>query len=85
METKGAEKLGYKFRDKITGFTGIATGFVQYISGCNQLLIAPECGADGALRDSNWFDEQRMVQVYQERVALDNSHTPGFDTMAPKR
>jgi len=78
-------QLGKKYKDKITGFEGIATGTVQYISGCNQALLAPAVGADGALKDSQWLDEQRLQPVEGETITLDNGENPGFDCAAPKR
>jgi hypothetical protein len=79
-------KIGITYRDKITGFTGLATGYVQYISGCNQLLLAPPVGPDGTMRDSAWFDQQRLEVVKGgPTVSLDNGQTPGFDRAAPRR
>jgi hypothetical protein len=79
-------KLGYQYKDKITGFGGIATGHAQYISGCSQVLLAPPCAADGTMRESQWFDEQRLeAQSSTAVVALDNGATPGPDRQAPKR
>lgn len=77
--------LGKTYRDKITGFRGVATGYVQYISGCNQVLIQPSV-KDGALVDSHWFDVQRLeVDDSAPIVVLDNGSTPGCDRAAPKR
>ena len=78
-------ELGRKVKDKITGFTGTVTGLCQYISGCNQALVAPAVGKDGVAKDSAWFDEQRLEYVGTEKVTLDNGKTPGFDRAAPKR
>jgi len=79
-------KLGTTYKDKITGFVGVATGFVQYISGCNQALIQPRCGDDGSMRDSQWFDQQRLDEQPQfPLVTLDNGATPGCDRAAPRR
>lgn len=79
-------ELGKTYADKITGFSGVATGHVNYISGCNQVLLAPKVDGDGKLRDSQWFDEQRLeLQGTQPQVVLDNSRTPGPDREAPKR
>lgn len=79
-------ELGKTYKDRITGFVGVATGFVKYISGCNQALLAPRCGEDGALRDSQWFDQQRLEAVpNMPVVALDNGATPGADRAAPRR
>jgi hypothetical protein len=80
------ELLGLKARDRITGFNGTITGFVTYISGCNQALITPSLAPDGALREPMWIDEQRLiVDRGPERIVLDNRRAPGFDKQAPKR
>lgn len=79
-------ELGITVQDRITGFRGIVTGFVQYLSGCNQALVVPAVAPDGALRDSQWFDVQRLVpDTTVAPLVLDNSETPGFDAPAPKR
>jgi hypothetical protein len=79
-------KLESKVKDKITGFNGIVTGFVTYLSGCNQALVVPKVGIDGALEEAQWFDEQRLeVDMKFEPISLDNSKTPGADITAPKR
>lgn len=77
--------LGATYTDRITGFSGIATGHVTYISGCNQVLLAPPVDAEGKLRDSQWFDEQRLELQPGRQVILDNSGGNGFDKAAPKR
>jgi len=77
-------ELGMKYRDKITGFEGIATGHVQYISGYKQALLAPPVN-DGAMVDSNWIDEQRLELVGDDKLVLNNDENPGFDKAAPKR
>lgn len=78
--------LGLTFRDKITGFRGVATGQVEYLTGCNQVLLAPPIGSDGKPQDAHWFDVQRLARDYEvERIVLDNGPTPGCDVPAPKR
>lgn len=76
--------LGYKGKDRITGFEGIVTGYVQYVTGCNQLLLAPKVGKDGSAKEAQWFDQQRVV-LSGKPIALDNGKSPGFDKAAPKR
>lgn len=84
--TTGAGVLGYKVRDKITGFEGVATGYVTYISGCNQVWIAPfGLDKDGKARESHWFDEQRLEIVEGDRTVLENAKAPGFDKAPPAR
>jgi hypothetical protein len=81
-----AIELGHTYKDKITGFTGVATGYVQYLTGCNQALIQPRINDDGAMRDSVWFDQQRLEeQAGVPAVTLDNGSTPGCDRAAPRR
>ena len=78
-------ELGGKYKDKITGFTGVATGYVKYISGCNQALLAPKVGKDGDFVETQWFDEQRLVPMKAKTISLDNEKPPGFGKAAPKR
>lgn len=78
-------QLGQTVKDKITGFSGIVTGRVEYLTGCNQLLVAPPVKDDGAFRDSQWFDEQRCDVLNATPIALHNGETPGFDAPAPRR
>lgn len=53
--------LGYTVIDQVTGFKGIVTGQVQYLTGCNQYLVVPRIDDKGAMRDGNWLDESRLV------------------------
>jgi hypothetical protein len=50
-------KLGIRVKDKITGFSGVVSGFVTYLSGCNQALVILEVGKDGTFKDGQWFDD----------------------------
>jgi len=77
--------LGSKVKDKITGFTGIVTGRCEYITGCNQVLVAPQVTESGDFKESHWFDEQRLDQVGDAILVLDNGASPGFDKPAPIR
>lgn len=79
-----SEILGMRYVDKITRFEGVAIGYVQYITGCNQVLLAPQVGEDGAWKESQWIDEQRLVAQSHRPIVLDNGSSPGFDKAAPK-
>lgn len=79
------KELGQTVEDQITGFTGVVTGRVEYISGCNQVLVTPKIGKDGSIRSAEWFDEQRVLIKSGDRLILENGANPGFDKMAPKR
>jgi hypothetical protein len=77
-------KLGVTATDRITGFSGVVTGYCEYISGCNQALLIPKVGADGAHREGQWYDVQRLdVDPNIKAVVLDNGPTPGFDNPGP--
>lgn len=76
--------LGRKGKDKITGFAGIVTGFVEYITGCNQLLLMPSVGKDGKSGEGQWFDDSR-VDLTGKAIVLDSSKANGPDMEAPKR
>lgn len=80
-------QLGAKYKDRITGFEGRATGHVRYITGCNQVLLAPTVRPDGSLAESVWLDEQRLQLTSEpdDVVVLNNGATPGPDRPAPIR
>lgn len=78
-------QLGCTYKDKVTGFQGIATGHAKYISGCSQVLLMPPSKPDGSFVDGQWFDEQRLDKIGKDKLTLDNEVTPGADKPAPKR
>jgi len=53
------ELLGKKAKDKISGFTGVATSMHIYLTGCTQFGIQAEC-KDNSLPDIKFFDEGRL-------------------------
>lgn len=77
--------LGKKAKDKITGFEGTCTGFCVYLSGCNQVLVAPPVNEKGEFQSSRWFDVQRCELLESDPVKLDADEPPGFDSPAPIR
>lgn len=79
-------ELGSKVEDQLTGFSGIATARVQYVTGCNQYLVQPRCGPNGEFVDSHWFDEHRLyVDTAVQPMVLDNKKDQGPCGMAPKK
>lgn len=78
-------EIGSEVQDVITGFKGIVTGRVEYITGCNQVLVAPKAAKDGSMRDSTWIDEQRVKVTKKAKTFFDNGKTPGFDKQPPVR
>ena len=79
-------ELGKRYLDKITGFTGIATGWVTYITGCNQVLLQPRVNEKNEVSDGRWFDEQRLEEpLGYDKVTLINGNASGFDQLPPVR
>lgn len=76
--------FGHKVKDKITGFTGVVTGYCVYISGCNQLCIQPPVNDKNEYPDGKWFDEQRVEILGDKALQLINVAN-GFDAPPPVR
>jgi hypothetical protein len=76
-------KLGATVAEDISGFMGVVTGLVHYISGCEQALIQPRCKDDGSLVEAHWFDVDRLDVLDRPVVRVGAAKT-GFDIPAPK-
>lgn len=76
--------LGDKVTDTITGFTGIVTGIVHYISGCDQALLTPRVKDDGTAIDARWYDIDRLALV-EAKQAKKRARRVGADMPAPIR
>lgn len=79
METNGIV-LGRTYRDCITGFQGVATGYVTYLTGCNQVVVSPGLNKDGEFQEGHWFDETRLehvVEVDDKQIPPRTSDGPG--------
>lgn len=78
--------LGNSAIDRVTGFTGVITGFCAYLTACSQYLVVPKCGADDKHAEGQWFDQQRVeTDAMMTPMVLDNAGANGPDTPAPKR
>lgn len=58
---KHLEYLGLPVRDKVTQFNGVVTSVTFDLYGCIQCLVNPGCDKDGVLRESAWFDLNRLA------------------------
>ncbi len=62
--------LGDKVKDALTGFTGIAVGYTEWLYGCVRIAIESEkLDKDGKPQDELWFDKQRVVLVKTKRAS----------------
>lgn len=76
-------EFGKTYRDRITGFIGVATGQCSYITGCNQVLLAPHAKPDGDVAEPRWFDVDRVEDAGQKQIQLGNATSVGPDRQAP--
>jgi hypothetical protein len=75
-----------RFATALPASRASSTGYVTYLTGCNQCLVVPRISpTDGKLMDSHWLDEQRLVVLSDSPIVLDNGSAPGFDKEPPKR
>lgn len=82
-------ELGRTYKDVVTGFQGIAIGRVEYVSGCNQVLVQPVV-INGEWKDSHWFDEERLIlnrdiARIPDLLGIGRSPAKGYDKEAPRR
>ena len=78
------DHLGYKARDIITGFEGTIVGRVTYLTGCEQLLLAPAVDKKGEPREAHWYDIDRIEIITATPVALPRTSN-GADRPAPTK
>lgn len=77
-------KLGQTVKDQVTGFSGVVTGTVQYLTGCKQALVQPPCKSKNDFVSSIWFDEDRLT-VTKEKPLTIKVENNGPDRPAPIR
>ena len=70
-------KLGDKVRDKITGFTGIATSKTEFINGSIQYLVAPKVGKDNKMIEEIAIDEGSLEVISVKRKKVVKKETGG--------
>jgi len=77
--------LGFKAKDKITGFKGMITGHVRYITGCDQVILTPNVDNAGKYIDSKWYDVNRIeiISTDQLIIAKDPKEKVGAGEPAP--
>ena len=73
-------ELGATVKEVISGFTGVVTGRVQYITGCFQYLITSR----NADVKPVWYDEDRLESSNKKKLVL-NRGNDGPDMQAPTK
>jgi hypothetical protein len=71
--------LGDKVKDTVTGFTGIAVARVNWLHGCDRIIIQPAgTDKDGKIFESQHFDEPQVIVLQPKKVKEGNHSTGGF-------
>ena len=65
---KHIELLGYKAKDKITGFEGVIDSICFDLYGCVQAALKPKVKKDGEVPSGNWFDVTRLEIDQKSRI-----------------
>lgn len=74
ISTKHAIELGKTYTDEHTGFKGVATARVEYLTGCVQILLEGPVNAQSGTAPSIYFDDMRLVPA---GVKPDGAKGPG--------
>ena len=60
---KFEHELGIKVKDKISGFSGILTARVEFLTGCNRYCVQPKTLQDGVPIEGIYFDEEQLKYI----------------------
>lgn len=60
-------KFGDVVRDKISGFSGVATCRLDYLNGCVRWAVSPRILHEAKPVDAQYFDEEQFEVVPQEK------------------
>lgn len=77
--------LGRTVEDVITGFRGVVTGQVSYLTGCQQVLLTPRCKEDGTVVEPRWYDLDRVRVDQAIAPVVVGVTAAGSDLAAPVR
>lgn len=78
--------IGRTAKDKVTGFSGIVTGVVHYLTGCHQALVVPKVKEAHEMPTGQWIDVQRLECNREEpALEIDNGDATGPDAAPTRR
>ena len=63
-------ELGKRYREKVTGVTGIAIGITHWLTGCDTAGLTQPVQPDGKVPDTCWYDAQRL-ELVDDGVSID--------------
>ena len=77
-------ELGIEAKDSVTGFKGVITGHVRYLTGCDQYLLTPPVDKEGKHVESRWYDVNRVIALEDSpSVFLNTEDDKGACESAP--
>ena len=74
-------EFGKRYRDIVSGFEGICTGYVEWIYGCNQFILAPRAENASKKESSSLFFEKQLEYLddgIAEKVEVPEIGKPRF-------
>lgn len=80
-------ELGKTYKDRISGFTGVAVARTDYLFGCVRILLTPtKLKKDGDFLPDGWFDEPQLVKAKGKTVTPPKVEGPhGSRAVAPRK
>lgn len=60
-------KLGNVYRDKHTGFEGIAVARAEWLTGCDRIGLQSKELKDGVPIEVQWFDDNQLEGIKSTR------------------
>lgn len=63
--------LGYRARDRVTGFEGVVTSVCFDLYGCIQVVLNPGIRDDGKIGEQLWFDINRLIVAENKPRVMD--------------
>ena len=79
-------KLGFKVKDNVSGFIGIATEKCEYLNGCIQYRLSPSINSEKPteIPEGYWVDAQQLQYVDDGvKTAIKPKRTGGSTRNAP--
>jgi hypothetical protein len=67
---KNVIKLGATYKDKVTGFKGVAMALTEYLSGCDRVSLQPPMDKDGKIPEWQNFDVTQVTAVGKKVIEL---------------
>lgn len=85
---KNVITLGATYKDKVTGFKGIAVAVTNYLSGCDRVALQPPLDKDGKVPEWQNFDTNQVDPVGKKVIELvkpQSKAKPGGPRPSPQR